>query len=265
MPATDVPVTLMNWLAVLEFDVALLIIIIPVMVVSALGALVTRSIFGRAISPASTVGQSKVGAAAEIYAVVLGFIIVFGFSEFQDTKRDVLHEATLLDRLIAEASIEPSAETPIKSAVVTYVTDVVERDWPLMSFGASSIEAEASARALDAEVRHLAGLVSPLQSYRMLSLVDNLAARRTERLSSSPDPVVAAIVFQVLAVGIVLAIVTGWFVRGPSVVVHMVLSAMISGAVVTLMILSAQLLYPFAGSVAISSEPFVAVLETARL
>ena len=62
--------------------------------------------------------------------------------------------------------------------------------------------------------------------------------------------------FQTLAVGAFLSVVTGWFIRGPSALIHMLLSAMISGAVVGLMVLSAQLLYPFAGAVAVSAQPF---------
>ena len=58
-----------------------------------------------------------------------------------------------------------------------------------------------------------------------------------------------------------LAIMTGWFLRGPSVFVHLILVAMISSSVITMMVLSAQLLYPFSGPVSISPEPFLSLAK----
>ena len=75
------PVTILNWIAALSLDVALVLIVLPTILVAVLGTLVVRGIFGLLIAPGSAVGQAKVGAAAEVYAVVLGFIIVIGISD----------------------------------------------------------------------------------------------------------------------------------------------------------------------------------------
>jgi hypothetical protein len=42
------------------------------------------------------------------------------------------------------------------------------------------------------------------------------------------------------------------------------LSALISGSVVTVMVLSAQLLYPFSGPVSIAAEPFFELAKLAK-
>ena len=257
------PGTILNWIAAQSLDVAFVIIVLPVMVLAVVGTLVVRGIFGLMISPSSTVGAAKAGAAAEVYAVVLGFIIVFGFSDFQDAKRNVLQEVSALERLKVQAEFlgaEASAE--IVEAVGKYANTVVTREWAMMSTGGRSKEAETKMTELSSVVMNSAGSANTLSQFRLSELLDDIVELRVSRLSASPDPLVAGLIFQVLFLGAGLAVVSGWFVRGPSPLVHVLLSAMLSGTVITVMILSAQLLYPFTGPVAISVEPFT---ELARL
>lgn len=255
----------MNWIAALELDVAFLIVILPVMLIAAFGALVTRLIFGRMIGADSTVGAAKSGTAAEIYAVVLGFIVVFGFSQFQETRTHVLQEATLLARLIEDPPGDARQTADIVLAAKAYAADVVRYDWPLMARGGASAEASASARALGAKLVETADPAAPIEAFHRLQMVEEISAHRVSRLSATPDPQVASLIFQVLAIGTAVSVITGWFLRGPSILVHMLLSAVISGSAVALLILSAQLLYPFSGAVSISSEPFQAILETREI
>ncbi len=256
------PSSFVNWIALLEADEAFLLLVAPVAIIAAIGALLSRAVFGSMIATSSTVGTTKAGAAAEIYAVVLGFIILFGFEQFHVTKQDVLLEATLLDRLYSEAQALGEQGEPLEDAVMAYVGDVLVIDWPLQSAGRSEGLVTPGVIALEREVRARAVKSSAFEGFRLNNMYDQIMQLRTKRLSAAPDGVVANAIFQVLAVGIVLSVVTGWFVRGPSILVHMALSAMISGAVVFLMILSAQLLYPFSGTVAVSSAPFKILMQT---
>ena len=50
-------------------------------------------------------GPTKNQVAAQIYAVVLGFILVYGFSEFNDARQNVQKEAATLGRLMAQAHL----------------------------------------------------------------------------------------------------------------------------------------------------------------
>jgi len=253
------PTTLLNWVAALPLDVAFVLLVLPVMIIAALGTVLIRGLLGTQISPGSPVGATKAGAAAEIYAVVLGFIIVLGFTQFHDAKKDVLYETKLLERL-ANGS-ETDQRLDLSAQIETYARTVADKEWIMMAVGDKSAEAEAQMQALEDRVRSAAGSEDSLAGYRLLNLMDEIVELRTSRLSASPDPVVATIVFQVLLVGAGLAVVTGWFIRGPSVALHMFLSAVVAGSVVSLMILSAQVLYPFAGTVAISPEPFWALTD----
>lgn len=254
------PNTILNWVATLPIDVTFVLLVLPVIIIAAVGSVATRLVFGSQISPSSSVGSSKAGAAAEIYAVVLGFIIVLGFTQFQDAKKDVIYEAELLERLaFSSAAIDDGV---LPQQIGNYARSVVNDEWPYMAVGESSPDAEAQIQALERQVRLAAVPANPIAGFRLLTLMDEIVALRVSRLTASPDPLVANVIFYVLGVGTLLALVTGWFLRGPSIVVHVFLSAFLAGAVVLLMILSAQVLYPFAGPVAVSSEPFQALLDT---
>ncbi len=257
--------TILNWIAAQSLDVAFILIVLPTMVLAVVGTLVVRGIFGLMIAPGSTVGAAKAGAAAEIYAVVLGFIIVFGFSDFQEAKRDVLQEVTALERLTAQAKLlGTDASGEIATAVGEYASAVVVHEWPVMETGRTSPEAEAELAQMSNAVMNPAGGANALSQFRLSALLDDVVKLRVARLSASPDPVVSGLIFQVLFVGAALALVSGWFVRGPSALVHVLLSAMLSGSVVAVMILSAQLLYPFSGPVSISAEPFMELAKLAQ-
>src|SRR5512138_1212066 len=99
------PTSFLNWLGSISFDVAFVLVIIPAVLIAIAGTLLVRTVFAGRLTSASNVGPAKNQVAAEIYAVVLGFIIVYGFSEFNDARQNVLQEAATLSRLMSQASL----------------------------------------------------------------------------------------------------------------------------------------------------------------
>lgn len=256
------PANILNWLGSLSFDVAFILVVVPTMVLAIVGTLVVRLIFGDQLSEASAVGPTKNQVSAQIYAVVLGFIIVYGFTEFNDAKQNVLKESVALGRLMAQANLagEDSGRSII-AAIRGYSEAVAVKEWPLMASGGESAEARTWFRKLDNSVLEASGTAGGgLIRMRLSSLLDEVATRRVERISAAPDPMLATVIFELLLVGALLAIMTGWFLRGPNILVHLILVTMISSSVITMMILSAQLLYPFSGPISISSEPFLSLM-----
>lgn len=255
-----VPTTFLNWLGSMSFDVAFVLIVLPTVLISIIGTLAIRTIFAGMLMPASSVGPSKNQVAAEIYAVVLGFIIVYGFSEFNAARQNVLQEAATLSRLMAQAPLAgEEANKAIKSAVQGYSDAVAKKEWPLMANGGESTEALSWLDKLDKAILTVGTSSDGFVKMRLSALLDEVVARRVDRISVAPDPLLSNIIFQLLLVGAGLAIVMGWFLRGPSIFVHLILVALISSSVITMMVLSAQLLYPFSGPVAISPAPFLAL------
>lgn len=251
------PTSFLNWLGSLPLDVALVLVVLPTVIFSILGTLAIRTVFATLLASTSAVGPAKNQVAAEIYAVILGFIIVYGFSEFNDAKQNVRKEAATLGRMIAQAPLagEEAGRTIIAS-VRDYSGTVAAKEWPLMANGGESAEAQASLQALEKAILNAGSPADSLVRMRLATLLDEVATSRVERLSAAPEPHLASLILQFLVVGASLAITTSWFLRGPSIVVHLILVSMISSSVITMMILSAQLLYPFSGPVSISPQPF---------
>jgi hypothetical protein len=256
------PPTFLNWLASISFDVAFILVVVPTILVAMLGTVLVRTVFSGRLKPTSTVGPTKNQVAAEIYAVVLGFIIVYGFAEFNDARQNVQREAATLGRLMAQAPLAgEEAGRAIVAAIVGYSETVASKEWPLMANGGESIEALTWLRTLDRVVLSVGGAYDGVVRMRLSALLDEVVTRRVDRIAAAPDPGLSEIIFRLLFVGATLAIVTGWFLRGPSLILHLLLVGMISSSVVTMMILSAQLLYPFSGPVSISPEPFVTLAK----
>jgi hypothetical protein len=254
------PTSFLNWLGSLPLDVAFVLVVLPTVLFAMLGTLVVRTLFAGLLTTASAVGPSKNQVAAQIYAVILGFVIVYGFSEFNDARQNVLKEAATLGRLIAQAPLAGAeAGGAIAAAVRSYSETVAVKEWPLMANGGESAEALTSLHVLENAILGAGSPTDNLVKMRLSTLLDEVVSRRVDRLSAAPDPDLSHIIAQLLLVGAALAIGTGWFLRGPSVAVHLVLVGMISSSVVTMMILSAQLLYPFSSPVAISPQPFLSI------
>ncbi len=245
-----------NWVASLNFDEAFILLVVPISLIAGLGALFFRVLFGTFIGTTSTVGQTKAGIAAEIYAVVLGFLVLFGFDHFNETRRAVLLEASLVDRLRAEAQFISGDQTQFLAAVDTYIDTVLTKEWPRQEAGNTEALIAGGIMELDLSVRKAFASLDDASAIRSLEFVDEINQQRATRLSATPNAVVAGAIFQMLIVGLLLSVVTGWFVRGPSILVHMALSALVSGSIVLLMVLSAQLTYPFTGTVSISKSSF---------
>jgi Protein of unknown function (DUF4239) len=251
------PTTLLNWLGSISLEAALILVVLPTIVLAMLGTLLVRVVFADQLTPSSAVGPTKNQVAAQIYAVVLGFILVYGFAEFNDARQNVLKEASTLGRLMAQAPLAGEEQgRAIVAAIVGYSDTVATKEWPLMANGGESIEALNWLRTLDKAIVS-GGTYDGVVRMRLSALVDEVVNRRVDRIAAGPAPDMSNIILELLAVAAALAIMTGWFLRGPSVLVHVMLVGMISSSVITMMVLSAQLLYPFSGPVSISPEPFI--------
>lgn len=258
------PTTFLNWLGSISFDVAFVLVVLPTVLIAIVGTLLVRSVFTGLLTSGSSVGPAKNQVAAEIYAVVLGFIIVYGFSEFNEARQNVLQEAATLGRLMSQAPLAgEQTSKEINEAVLGYSRSVAVKEWPLMANGGESTEAQAWLNKIDRAVMKISDSAGALVKIRLAALLDEVVTRRVDRLAVAPDPMLSNIIFQLLLVGAGLAIVMGWFLRGPSIFVHLILVAIVSSSVISMMVLSAQLLYPFSGPVSISPEPFLALKANA--
>ena len=236
----------------------------PLVIGSSIAVALAASMLVRRFLPAwrdAESSQTIVGVAAMVmtlFALVLAFVVVNLYSGFVSAANNVSAEASSLRTLVRDAQAFPAAERlAINHAVADYVTEVREREFPMLRRGEEDIDAR----------RRLTGLFATVQSYspktesqrtfyqsasdQLDAITDERQSRIEAAESSIPGPLLALMIITAL---ITLATTVLLKTNRDAVDIVLVVSvALIVGAgIFTALILE----YPFSGSIAVSSAPF---------
>jgi hypothetical protein len=254
------PSNLLEWIASLPFEVLIIVLYLPALVIALLGTLLVRWVFDDWIAQGSAVGPTKAQYMAEVYSALLGFLVVVAYAQFDDTRTSVRQEVEhlrLIERLAGQFA--PSAQAAVERAVSDYARAVVTDEWPRMAFGDESPTVDAAITGmLDAlpAVGDDTSVYAALTVLQMRGLVQDVVAARADRVTATPDSNVSDLLSGVLLLVTLLAVSIGWFLRGPSVVVHLILIAFMVTTFLSLIVLAVELIYPFAGGLTVPSDEF---------
>jgi hypothetical protein len=257
---------LLEWLAITPFRVALLVIAVPALIVTSIGILLVRRIFADELATADRVTGSKAGYMAETYGVVLGLMLAAAFAGYQDMQDTVLGESESLKAILHVSPNLPGAQrAELEEGVRRYAQLVIEDEWPKLALGEADDAAEAAFQRLftiAARPPGDAGLgASFLAVNQVQGLLQDVLRRRTTRLAAGPGRPLAELLSEILVGLTLVAVAIPWFLESRSFVLHLLLSGMLVMSYIALITLSVELLYPFAGQVALGPEPFQAVLR----
>lgn len=259
------PANLLEWLASLPLEAALTLVYVPALLVTAAGTVLVRWAFEDAVAPGSSVTPTKVQYMAEIYSALLGFLVVAAYAQYDDTRTSVRREVEEL-KLIRQVAgqFEPPVRSGIERAVAGYARAVVDDEWRLMAFGHESASVDAAIDAMFASlprVESAAPMSTALVVNRAQELIRSVAEARVTRVTAPPDTRVADLLSGVLVLVTGLSISIAWFLRGPSVVLHLLLGGMLVTAFLSLIFLAVELIYPFAGELSIPPDDFRQLLS----
>jgi hypothetical protein len=201
-----------------------------------------------------------IGLLAAVYGIVLAFVIVALYEDFQDAQSVVRSEATNLAQLYRDSQVlggETSAA--MQREIRAYLADVHDVEWPLLADGDSSAEAWL----------HLERMFDALSAYKprtdaqgifhgeAVSKLNDVVSDRRERLDHAGDELPTE--FEVLLVGgAVLVIGFLYFLGTRSLQTHMLMVAAVAGLTAFILLLAVVLDHPFSGEVTISNQPFEA-------
>jgi hypothetical protein len=257
---------LLEWLAITPFRVALLVIGVPALVVTTTGLLLVRRIFADELATADRVAGSKAGYMAETYGVLLGLMLAAAFASYQEMQDTILGEGQSLKAIMHVAPSLPGTQgTELAEGIRRYAQHVVEDEWPKLAFGDGDEAAENAFQRLFEIAARPPGdagfAASFLAANQVQVLLQDVLRRRSSRLAAGPGRPLAELLSEVL-IGLTLAAVAiPWFLESRSIVLHLLLSGMLVLTYIALITLSVELLYPFAGQVALAPEPFQALLR----
>ncbi|MEV7026503.1 DUF4239 domain-containing protein [Kitasatospora sp. NPDC093558] len=194
-----------------------------------------------------------------IYGIILAFVIVNLWTQFEDTQKVVATEATSISQIVRDArAFPPDTQAAVNGAVRDYVHAVVEQQWPLMNAGHGNFEAtSAKVDGMYAALRAYEPQSQSEQAFyaEALSSLNDAIAQRRARIFASRDELPA--LFQVLIVGgavVILLLTLLYGIRSRK--IRLLFVGSVAALIGFSLLLVPVLDRPFAGSVSVSPEPF---------
>ncbi|MGR6963404.1 bestrophin-like domain [Geodermatophilus sp. URMC 61] len=198
-----------------------------------------------------------------IYAVLLAFVVIVAWENYDSAERIVGQEASTLRGLYRESAAFP-AETreELRDLVQQYAGEVVELEWPAMSEG---VPGDPRAGAVFDEMADvLAGVqvTTPAQEEFVgaeAERLSQLVGLRSQRLDYV-DRTIPGVLWTALIVGGVVTIGFALLFGLQRAVLHSLMLGSLAALIGVLLFVAVEMDRPFAGGVAIEPEPFERVL-----
>ncbi|GAB6057027.1 bestrophin-like domain [Desulfonatronum parangueonense] len=251
------PENVFEWVAVTPFLIAFLVLAIPSVVLSVIGIILIRIAYPPMARMQSQIASGKVNYMAETYAVVLGFFLVTAYEMYQEMQTTVNTEAMsvrALDQVVR--SLPAPLQQDLTMHLEAYAHTVVEEEWPLLTFGLWSPQAQAHLDAVFLTVGKIAagGAEHQASALQAEQLARHIMLNRADRIAAGPGDILGGKLSYVLLVATLIAFAMPWFLFTPYLEVHIILGVLLVVVFISLIVMSAKLMYPFAGELTIPPE-----------
>jgi protein-S-isoprenylcysteine O-methyltransferase Ste14 len=198
------------------------------------------------------------------YAVLLAFVVIAVWQDYETAQTDVESEAHELAGIYFLASRLPEPDqTRIRDLIRTYVRVVVEEEWPMMERGQTSPRADSLVRQLRSKMLefdpHTKG-GQVLYERGLTQLHDATDARRTRLLAvreGIPD-----LLWVVLVLGGVITVSFTYLFGLRSNLAHALMVAALTLVICGILFTIGQFDYPFSGVADIRPDAFKEVLRS---
>lgn len=198
-----------------------------------------------------------------IYAVVLGLIVFEAMSTFNDATLTVKDEAKSLLAIYMLAEQTPAKEAPvIKELVRSYVSEVLDREWPLLAEGRKSLIARkialdiiSTAKRINPVTENQKG-VFPVLLQESISMWEN----RRERTDES-DRGIPNVEWIILLFGACTTVFLTFFFSMDSHRVQYVMTALVTLIIAVNLYLVLLFGSPYSGDLMVSNDPYLMILS----
>lgn len=255
----------MTWIYAVPAWLFFIVVLIALSAASAVGLFVFQRIVPQNDELAhNDVAGPIIGTVGTILAVVLSFLLIGNWQEYDAAASTVGQEASAVGDLYHSAAFfpQPVAEQ-IRSACRTYVNVVVDSEWPAMRDGGSSPQAlQAALHVLELVARYQPQTTSQqaLQQNALSLANQTMDARRTRLFDNEQGiPMLFwAGNFFIAAITIVFCYLFRVRNRG----LHVAMTVGLMCAIATLFVTTAELDYPFRGDNQLQPFPLLQLQQT---
>jgi uncharacterized membrane protein len=194
-----------------------------------------------------------------LFALVLAFAVVTLYDQYNGASDSVTGEATDLAQIVRDsATFPPAAQQKIDGAVKAYILEVRDHEFKLMHDGKED----------DAASDRLQDIFTAFEGYNpqttaqvgfynsAITELNDAVTERRARLEAV-DAALPSAFAALLALSALVSILTTFFLSTENTTLEVVLVSSVAVIVGAGLLTALLLQYPFSGSVAVSSHPFV--------
>lgn len=204
------------------------------------------------------------GVVGALYAVMLAFVTIVVWEDFNEAKSTVSREANQLADLVKlSRGLSTAVHEDVRATVIHYAHAAVEKEWPAMA-GAGVGSRPGTGESLDRLWRLYSSL--PVTGEREAGLYGESLARLTDlsdtrrhRFHVSEDSI-PAVVWMMLWVGAVITMAATYFFGLKNVVAQGHLVGLLAGLISVALFMIVTLDHPFKGRTHIGPEAFERLL-----
>jgi Protein of unknown function (DUF4239) len=232
------------------------IVIGPFILFAAVGLYVVRRRWVHLAREQNDAAGVLIGLVAAVYGIVLAFVIVVLYQDYQDAGSTVRQEATVIEQVDRDARVFPPAlQREIASRLDAYTRRVITPEWELMRDGRLSPEAW----------REIDGLYATFQRYRpatetesafygeAVGKLNEIVAARRERVRFAEETLPGALQVLIFGGALVLIAFVLFIAPGPLQMSMVIAVAALVGFNLLLVVL---LDHPFSGDLSVSNHAF---------
>jgi len=192
-----------------------------------------------------------------IYAVLLGFMVVVVWQDFDRVKVNVEMEMGCLANLYIDSSVfEQEFKDNVRGAITAYAREVIG-EWDMLAKGNGSAEAlEAIGRLVALYGKHqFKSENEKIFLEKSIDRVSDLLNLRTLRLNAAGTGIHGLLWFVLVAGGVITIIFTIFF-GTENLTAKIIMSALLAMLIALVLFTILEFSLPFVGSARVSCEPF---------
>ena len=198
-----------------------------------------------------------------LYAVLLAFVVVVVWEQFNEADRDVAQEASAAATVYSlTGGIDPAHAAAVRQATTDYLKASITEDWPAMERETDSPAVTRALNTIYQEVLkfHQYGADESVVIAEILRQVDAISDARRERLVMA-DGVVPGVIWVVLFGGAIVTIGFTFFFGAENLRAQSAMTGALSLLIFAGLFTIVAIDHPFAGQVKVGPEALTAVLS----
>jgi hypothetical protein len=251
----------MQWFYDMPWPLSLLTLLVAIIGLSLAGHIAFRRMLPlQDLLRHNEVAGFMISIVGVVYAVLLGFVVVITWEQYDNARARVEREASAVSDIHNLLAIYGARANEAENALDTYLRLTISEEWPAMREGGVSPAARLALRDVERRVAALKPIGNREETVfsRTLEMVVTLDDLRRERISDNQNSLPPAMWFA-LFFGAFITITFGYLFGVEVFRAHLAMTAAVAAAIGLQLFLTMQLDFPFRGTLAIPPSALVDV------